>query len=199
MGRTLDHDQQRRNILQKSFPLFAEFGFAGLSIRKLAQGLGVTSGTLYHYFHNKEEIFEAMMQQIMTEDAEAKMAFLSEYRGAPAKMRALGLSFERQKSQLKLQTSLCSEYCRHLQEQGRSTLAFWELVKPRYRALCKLILGYENAVAFEIVSTFIQGLLTRLSWGDEPVDMVELFGEFAATLEHRFPAREGPSGVAQSH
>lgn len=186
MAKSLDHECQRRQILAKSFPLFAESGFAGLSIRKLALGLGVTSGTLYHYFRNKEEIFEAMMQQIMTDDAEAKMTFLIDYPNPVEKMRALGRSFEQQKNQLRLQTILCSEYCRHLQEQGRSTLAFWSLVKPRYRALCKLILGYENPLAFEVVSTFIHGLLTRLSWGDEPEDMGELLADFAACIEPRF-------------
>ncbi|MBS2037088.1 TetR/AcrR family transcriptional regulator [bacterium] len=189
MAKSLDHDVQRRQILEKSFPFFAESGYVGLSIRRLALGLGVTSGTLYHYFRNKEEIFEAMMQQIMTDDAEAKMAFLVEYPDPVAKMRALGRSFEQQKNQLRLQTILCGEYCRHLQEQGRSTLAFWGLVKPRYRALCKLILGYENPLVFELVSTFIHGLLTRLSWGDEPEDMGELLAEFAGCILPRF----GPS------
>ncbi len=173
--------------------MFAEHGFSGMSIRKLAQGLGVTSGTFYHYFKSKEQIFEDMMQMIMTEDAEEKIAFLQEHSGVLGKMRALGMAFAQQRQHLRMQTSLCSEYCRHLQEQNRSTEDFWDLVKPRYRALCRSILGREERMAFEMMSTFIQGLLTRFSWGDEPVPVVELFEEFALAMESRFGAPGPPA------
>lgn len=179
----MDHDQQRRQLLQRSFPLFAEHGFRGLSIRKLAEGLGVTTGAFYHYFRSKEQIFEAMMQMLMSEDAEEKMAFLQSSVGVGAKMRALGRAFAEQQGHLRLQTALCSEYCRHLQEQNRSTQEFWNLVKPRYRALCRQILGSDDDLAFELMSTFIQGILTRISWGDEPIALEELFGEFAAVMD----------------
>lgn len=165
--------------------MFAEHGFRGLSIRKLAEGLGVTSGTFYHYFRSKEQIFEAMMQMLMGQDAEQKMAFLQHFQGVPAKMEALGRAFSEQQQQLRLQTALCSEYCRHLQEQNRSTEDFWNLVKPRYRALCRQIMGSDDRLTFELMSTFIQGILTRISWGDEPIPIVELFRQFGAVLEQQ--------------
>ena len=52
------------DILDRSLGLFAERGYAGLSMRGLATGLGVSTGTLYHYFSNKASLFEAMMRHL---------------------------------------------------------------------------------------------------------------------------------------
>jgi AcrR family transcriptional regulator len=61
MPKVVDHDQYRQLLLTKSFPLFADRGYASISMRQLAQELAVSTGTLYHYFANKQEIFEQMM------------------------------------------------------------------------------------------------------------------------------------------
>lgn len=61
---------KRERILDEAVPLFAEFGFQGVSIDKIAKQLKVTKPFVYTYFKNKdallEEIFERALQNILT-------------------------------------------------------------------------------------------------------------------------------------
>ena len=61
MPKIVDHDQKRQELLLASLPLFATEGYGNLSVRQLATSLGVTTGVLYHYFDNKEALFEQLM------------------------------------------------------------------------------------------------------------------------------------------
>ena len=64
MARPVDHDEQRQALLAQAFPVFVAQGVAALSMRRLARELGVTTGTLYHYFEGKQQLLEQLAQQI---------------------------------------------------------------------------------------------------------------------------------------
>lgn len=51
--------ERREQILDVATRVFAEKGFAGASIRDIANAVGVTEGLLYHYFESKEQILHA--------------------------------------------------------------------------------------------------------------------------------------------
>ena len=67
MPRIIDHDARRAQIFEDSVALFSAHGFAGLGMRQLARELGVSTGTLYHYFPNKLLLFEGMMRYLATD------------------------------------------------------------------------------------------------------------------------------------
>jgi AcrR family transcriptional regulator len=50
MPKIVDHDQYRKELLSKCFDLFAEKGYGSITMRQIAEGLNVSTGTLYHYF-----------------------------------------------------------------------------------------------------------------------------------------------------
>ncbi|TDV54971.1 TetR family transcriptional regulator [Actinophytocola oryzae] len=56
-----DAQARRRDILASAEDLLAESGYAGLTMRAIAVGAGVSSGTLYQYFDGKEDVFVALM------------------------------------------------------------------------------------------------------------------------------------------
>jgi AcrR family transcriptional regulator len=56
-----DAKARRRDILDSAEKLLAESGYAGLTMRAIAVGAGVSSGTLYQYFDGKEDVFFALM------------------------------------------------------------------------------------------------------------------------------------------
>jgi AcrR family transcriptional regulator len=60
MPKIVDREKQRAEILAEAFPLFATKGFGVVGMRQCAKELGVSTGTLYHYFASKEELFEQM-------------------------------------------------------------------------------------------------------------------------------------------
>jgi AcrR family transcriptional regulator len=51
--------ERREQIVESARDVFATYGLAGTGIRQLAEGAGVDSALLYHYFSSKDEIFEA--------------------------------------------------------------------------------------------------------------------------------------------
>ena len=49
-------------IMTNALPLFADHGYSGVSMRAIAAAAGLTIGTLYHYFSNKEALYMAVLQ-----------------------------------------------------------------------------------------------------------------------------------------
>ena len=68
MPKIVDHDARRIEILEGCFSLFARHGYAKLSMRQLASSLGVTTGTIYHYFSSKQQIFEESFSLLQQRD-----------------------------------------------------------------------------------------------------------------------------------
>jgi AcrR family transcriptional regulator len=64
MPKIVDHDTYRSELLAKAVQAFAEKGFAALSMKQLADAIGVSHGLFYHYFSNKEDLFLQMMEQL---------------------------------------------------------------------------------------------------------------------------------------
>ena len=62
MPKIVDHDAYRNELLQKYFDDFAQRGYNDVTMREIAQSLGVSTGSLYHYFPTKNSILESMMQ-----------------------------------------------------------------------------------------------------------------------------------------
>ncbi len=61
--KTLDKNQGLEEILEKSAKLMSIKGFAGTSMRDLAQTTGRSLSGLYHYFSNKQELLYLINQQ----------------------------------------------------------------------------------------------------------------------------------------
>lgn len=49
-------------IMTNALPLFADHGYSGVSMRAIAAAAGLTIGTLYHYFPNKEALYLGVLQ-----------------------------------------------------------------------------------------------------------------------------------------
>jgi len=67
-----------QEILAAALALFAERGFAATRLDDVARRAGVTKGTLYLYFPNKQELFEAVVRQALVPNLERGEALLSE-------------------------------------------------------------------------------------------------------------------------
>lgn len=68
MPKIVDHDQRRSELLEPCLALFASRGFHALSVREIARNLNVTTGTIYHYFKSKHELFEKMLERVIELD-----------------------------------------------------------------------------------------------------------------------------------
>jgi AcrR family transcriptional regulator len=68
MPKIVNHDAYREELLRNAFQLFARKGYSKVTIRELAKELDVSTGTLYHYFENKDILFEQMVRLLAKED-----------------------------------------------------------------------------------------------------------------------------------
>lgn len=59
----LHSEQVKQQIINTAVPLFQKYGFNQVSVKDIASAMGVTTGTLYHHFKNKEEIMDAVVFQ----------------------------------------------------------------------------------------------------------------------------------------
>jgi AcrR family transcriptional regulator len=62
-----DHNSKRRQILQGARAVFLDLGFDGASMGEIARAAGVSKGTLYVYFADKDKLFEAIVEQVSNE------------------------------------------------------------------------------------------------------------------------------------
>ncbi|MEM7759849.1 MAG: helix-turn-helix domain-containing protein, partial [Cyanobacteria bacterium P01_A01_bin.40] len=68
MPKIVDHHRYRKELLAKCFDLFAQRGYGSLTMRQVAKEIGVSTGTLYHYFASKEELFRQLIEEITEQD-----------------------------------------------------------------------------------------------------------------------------------
>jgi AcrR family transcriptional regulator len=58
-----EDSSKRRQILDGARRVFMDLGFDGASMNEIARSAGVSKGTLYVYFADKNRLFEAIVQQ----------------------------------------------------------------------------------------------------------------------------------------
>lgn len=64
MPKIVDHDEYRKEILEKCMGVFSKKGFANTTMRQIADEIGVSTGTLYHYFPTKLAILEQLFDHV---------------------------------------------------------------------------------------------------------------------------------------
>jgi AcrR family transcriptional regulator len=71
-----------QEILEAALGLFVEKGFAATKIEDIARAAGVTRGTPYLYFANKEEIFKSVICSLLVPQLAVGESLLKEWRGS---------------------------------------------------------------------------------------------------------------------
>src|SRR5580765_6118442 len=58
-------DERRRQIMDAAVKIFAEKGLSATMISDIAAASDLSYGLIYHYFHDKEELFIALVERAM--------------------------------------------------------------------------------------------------------------------------------------
>ena len=58
-------------ILDKSIPLFAQYGFSGVSIRHVTNAVGISIATLYYYFPDKKTLYLKSIEHAFLDKAKS--------------------------------------------------------------------------------------------------------------------------------
>lgn len=70
-------EERPREICAAALEVFAEKGFAAARLDEIARRAGVSKGTLYLYFKDKEELFRAVVKDAIVPNVEAIIAAIS--------------------------------------------------------------------------------------------------------------------------
>lgn len=70
-------EDRPREICAAALDVFAEKGFAAARLEEIARRAGVSKGTLYLYFKNKEDLFRAVVRDAVAPNVEAITAAIS--------------------------------------------------------------------------------------------------------------------------
>src|SRR5262245_63510615 len=84
---------KRRQIMEGARKLFLAQGFDAASMGEIARAAGVSKGTLYVYFENKEELFEATVHQQCEVQAEGLFDLSADDEDVETVLTRLGLGF----------------------------------------------------------------------------------------------------------
>ena len=87
-----DDSSKRRQILDGARRVFMDLGFDGASMGEIARAAGVSKGTLYVYFADKNRLFEAIVEQECFEQGRAVFNFDPE-RDAATTLAEFGRAF----------------------------------------------------------------------------------------------------------
>ena len=60
----------KENILMTALHLFAREGYEAVSVRTIAEELGMTKGALYRHYKNKRDIFDSIVERMIQVDAQ---------------------------------------------------------------------------------------------------------------------------------
>jgi len=85
-------NSKRRQILDGASKVFMDLGFDGASMGEIARAAGVSKGTLYVYFADKNRLFEAIVEQEMLDQQKIAFDFDRE-RDVPATLRGFGQAY----------------------------------------------------------------------------------------------------------
>ena len=68
-------ESTKDTIMKEALRLFAEKGYAAVSMRDLAEAVGISASTIYHYFESKQALFQDMVRQANELTARARESF----------------------------------------------------------------------------------------------------------------------------
>ena len=88
-----DDGAKRRQILDGATAVFLEKGFDAASMGEIARAAGVSKGTLYVYFDDKQALFDAIVQEACHLHAERVFEFDHADRDVAGVLAKLGVAF----------------------------------------------------------------------------------------------------------
>jgi AcrR family transcriptional regulator len=173
MPKIVNHEQYRKELLAKCFDLFAQKGYGSITMRQIAQGLDVSTGTLYHYFPSKQALFEQLVEEICHQDVMMALAELAGTSTLQESMEALGRYLAKNEDYFIKWTYLWVDFCQHKdakQVPGNNVL---KRAQQRYKKTASDFFGIEDPVLVSFIVSFIDGLLLAKIRGDNEICLVK--------------------------
>lgn len=172
MPKIVDHDQYRKELLMKSFDLFAQKGYSSITMRQMAQGLGVSTGTLYHYFPSKEALFVQLVEELEQQNVLKFLAEAGNLSTLPERIETLFIFVAKNEDYILKQILLWIDFC----QQDWSDVSTKQRLKQADEQTIQAIADYlqiEDVATFDVVTNFLYGLFLRRLFAEETISYAE--------------------------
>lgn len=169
MPKIIDHDARRAEILEGSFDLFARLGRNGVTMRKIAKELGFSTGTLYHYFDDKETLYREMFRHMSRKDVQRALEAIDETWTVEMRVRFLFDFLRANESYFQNVIIMAMDDARRKDEEHQQHLR--EIVM-HYRKAISDQLGLAGTGLDSLLFSFILGMLVQRLFGMD-ADMEE--------------------------
>ena len=147
------------------FDLFAERGYGSITMRQIAKGLGVSTGTLYHYFPSKESIFRQLVQELFERDISTFFAQAPDAHTLEERLQAI-MDFALENAQYYYQQFvLWVDFVQQTRNTSDNASSFLEEVWERTRSTLSDYLQIANPALVDFIMVFIDGLFVQYIYG----------------------------------
>jgi AcrR family transcriptional regulator len=173
MPKIVDRELYRKELLNKSFDLFAEKGYASITMRQIAEGLGVSTGTLYHYFPSKQALFEQLAEEIAEQDVSMGIAALEGKQTRQEKFEALGEYLAANEDYFVKWTQILIDFYKHKDSQEIQNQEAMKRTNERYQKAIHEVLDIDDPKVVVFIYTFIDGLIIEKVFNPQIVNFRE--------------------------
>jgi len=191
-------EDRPREICAAALEVFAEKGFAAARLDEIARRAGVSKGTLYLYFKDKEDLFRAVVRDAIAPNVAAITEAISTMRAPFADVVRMFLAgFAEREARLPLGAvaKMVIGESRNFPELAR----VWhdEVASKAIGGLAAFVKGAQERgevragdprlYAFSLMGPMVLGALWRATLvpaGGEPLDLVELSRQHAEAVLH---------------
>jgi AcrR family transcriptional regulator len=142
-------------------------------MRQIAQELRVSTGTLYHYFPNKQALFEQLAEEIAQQDVSMGIAAIEGKQTLQSKFAALGEYLAANEDYFVKWTQVLIDFHRHKDSQESHHSEAMKRVNDRYQQAIHEVLGIEDPALAIFIYTFIDGLIMERLFNYEQVSFQE--------------------------
>lgn len=170
MPKIVDHDRYRKELLTKSFDLFAEQGYTAITMRQIAQALGVSTGTLYHYFPSKEALFEQLLEALAQQDI---LTFSAQIKAGETLRDKTNKAFElveEHRDYFLKQTLIMIEFYQHQQREGKDISDLIRRIYQQTEELMVELFGIDDPNLSIFLMSLTDGLLLQQMYGHVKID-----------------------------
>jgi AcrR family transcriptional regulator len=174
MPKIVDHEHYRKQLLNNCFEIFAEKGYSSVTMREIASEIGVSTGTLYHYFPSKESLFEQLIEYLSCEDT--KEEAIAELGNPPTLAERIEkmMEYVSQNEDYLLKGCLITfDFCHQKNRKEIDNNQALQQAGKRYEEAVSCYLGISDPGIAIFVINCIDGLLVRRFYQGERISFSE--------------------------
>lgn len=185
-------EETRRDLLASAAEVFAEDGYAGASLERIARRAGFTTGAIYWHFKGKDELFLAVFEEYaLTRVSELSAVHASGVEGLAARGRALADQWMRRQARDPRMVVVTLEFAAHamrvprLREELATRLAAVRLAVGRMIEEDAREAGVQLPMPAQEIATVLRELGVGLAIAQlvDPDAIPErLYGDFVETF-----------------